>query len=58
MQAVDNKIDAGRSRAGTLVMSMQLKFCIDVTSNVRYHELINYRRRYGRCDNYYQLIKN
>ena len=42
-------MDAGRSRAGTLVMSsMQLEFCIDAPSNVRYHELINYRRRYGR----------
>ena len=35
--------------AGTLVMSsMQLKFCINAPSNVRYHEIINYRRRYGR----------
>ena len=45
----NNQIDAGRSRAGTLVkLSMQLKFCIDAPSNVRYHELINYQRRYGR----------
>ena len=28
--------------------SMQLKYCIDAPSNVRYNELINYRRRYGR----------
>ena len=42
-------MDAGRSRAGTLVMSsIQLKFCIDAPSNVRYNELINNRRRYGR----------
>ena len=45
----NNKMDAGRPRAGMLVMSsMQLKFCIDAPSNVRYNELINYRRRYGR----------
>ena len=45
----NHKMDAGHSRAGTLVMSsMQLKYCIDAPFNVCYNELINYRRRYGR----------
>ena len=35
-RAVDNKVDAGLSRAGSLVMSsMQLRFCIDAPSRVR-----------------------
>ena len=60
----NNKMDAGCSRTGTLVISsMQLKFCIDAPSNVRYHELINYRRRTADRDTphpdvaYFQMMK-
>ena len=51
-------MNAGRSRASTLVMSsMQLKFCIDAPSNVRYNELINYHvGTTGRDIIYYLLI--
>ena len=41
MQAVDNKMDAGLSRAGSLVMlSMQLRFCTDAPSRVRSREAL------------------
>ena len=37
---------------------MQLEFCIDAPSNVRYNELINYRSRYGRPWQYFYKILN
>ena len=41
IRAVDNKIDAGLSRAGSFVMLlMQLRICIDAPSRVRSREAL------------------
>ena len=47
-RAVTTRWIPGALARARLSSSIQLKFCIDAPSKVRYHELINYRRRYGR----------